>query len=99
MPDQRKFVLAPSTLCSLDKTALVGIPLAIDDRGFVYARGLMIGRYLPREEAIQFIDKDRLRSGKRGSEYITVPLKMFAEIMSMFDLFRDQGPPDEMRAP
>jgi hypothetical protein len=42
------------------------VTLQIDNVGFVYIDGVRVARYIPTRHALQFWDKDRRRSSKRG---------------------------------
>lgn len=54
--------------------------VAVDNRGFVYADGVQIGKLTQDRKAIQIADRDRGRSQVRGSRIVTVPLTELAKL-------------------
>jgi len=48
--------------------------IRIDEQHYIYVEGARICRYIPERQALQFLDKDRLREAARGSRLVEVSL-------------------------
>ena len=49
----------------------------IDDDGFLYVDGVMVARWIPQMRALEFCDKNKLRSAQRGSRLVRIRLRDF----------------------
>lgn len=57
------------------KIVIADLEIEADD--FVYADGVKIGKYIRERRTVQFLDRDRRRSSKRGSNRVEVSLSQF----------------------
>jgi len=55
------------------------VTLIIDNVGFVYIDGVRVFRYIPTRQALQFWDKNRNRTMRRGSRYVEVGIDRLVE--------------------
>lgn len=61
---------------------MADIPLNVDPAGFVWYDGAKLPfRIIRSKGIIEFIDKDRRRSEKRGSRFLAIPLEEFEKII------------------
>lgn len=51
--------------------------LKIDLAGYLYVDGVKVARWIPQVQVLEFCDKDRLRSAKRGSRLVRIRLRDF----------------------
>jgi len=52
----------------------------VDDRGFVCINGVKVAKYLAERHCLQFVDRDRWRSKKRGTQLIEVPVDVLNKL-------------------
>jgi len=53
------------------------VAINIDRRGFVYVDGIRVCRLIPSRGTLQFCDRNRQRSQRRGTRFVEVKLEDF----------------------
>jgi len=60
--------------------------LIIDNVGFVYIDGVRVFRYIPTRQALQFWDRNRNRTMRRGSRYVEVGIDRLVEQLEQVEI-------------
>lgn len=55
--------------------------VTVDNRGFVCADGVCLGKLIQDSTALQVVDRDRRRSELRGTRYVVVPLSELSKLV------------------
>jgi len=58
------------------------VTLIIDNVGFVYIDGVRVARWIPDRQALQFWDRNRNRTMRRGSRYVEVELDRLMRVLN-----------------
>ena len=49
--------------------------IVVEERGFVFVDGVRVARYDEQRGVLQFLDRNRMRSERRGTCYVEVPVQ------------------------